>query len=118
MVNSEKQPIKPKPNSLLRELPDVAQCFNQMHNTVMSNGALSKKTKELIAVGISVAIRCQPCIQNHVSTAAKTGNSRAEILEAISVGFMMGGGPAYAYTSEATELLNSLSADKKSSPTK
>jgi AhpD family alkylhydroperoxidase len=112
-VNSEKQPIKPKPASLLRELPDVARCFNQLHDTVMSNGALSEKTKELIAVGISVAIRCQPCIQNHVPAAVKTGSSRAEISEAISVGFMMGGGPAFAYASEAIELLNSISKDKK-----
>ncbi|MFA5572577.1 MAG: carboxymuconolactone decarboxylase family protein [Candidatus Bathyarchaeia archaeon] len=113
MVYSEKEPIKPKPNRLLRKLPEVAQRFNQMHGTIMSSGALSEKTKELIAVGISVAIRCQPCIQNHVSAAVKMGNSQAEILEAISVGILMGGGPAYAYASEAIELLNSLFVDKK-----
>ncbi len=118
-MNSKEQPIKPTPNILLRELPDVARCFNQLHNTVMSNGVLSEKTKELIAVGISVAIRCQPCIQNHVPAAVKTGNSDAEILEAISVGIMMGGGPAYGCASEAIELLNSLSAGKQEdSPTK
>ena len=113
MVYSEKESIKPKPNSVLRELPEVAQRFNQLHGTVMSSGVLSEKTKELVAVGISVAIRCQPCIQNHVSAAVKMGNSRAEILEAISVGILMGGGPAYAYASEAIELLNSLFVDKK-----
>lgn len=114
MVNPKEQTIKPPLNSLLRELPDVVRCFNQLHNTVMSNGVLSEKTKELIAVSISVAIRCQPCIQNHVPAAVKMGNSRDEILEAISVAIMMGGGPAYAYASEAIELLNSLPQKKSS----
>lgn len=113
MVNSEKQPTKPRVNSFFKASPDVAQSFEQLHQTIISDGALPKKTKELIAVGISVAIRCQPCIQNHVPEALKTGSSRNEILEAISVGLLIGGGPSSFYASEATELLNSLLADKK-----
>ena len=103
----------PKPNSLLRQLPDVAHCFNQLHDAIMVDGALSEKTKELIAVGISVAIRCSPCIQNHVTKAMQTGNSDAEISEAISVGILMGGGPAYSYASEAMSLLCGSSEAKK-----
>ncbi len=106
--------IIPKSNSLLRQLPDVANCFNQLHDSIMTDGALSEKTKELIAVGISVAIRCSPCIQNHVAKAVQTGNSDAEVSEAISVGILMGGGPATAYASEAMNLLCRLSEAKKS----
>jgi AhpD family alkylhydroperoxidase len=113
MVNSEKQPTKPRVNSFFKALPDVAKSFDQLHSTIISDGALPQKTKELIAVGISVAIRCQPCIQTHIPEALKTGNSCDEILEAISVGLLIGGGPSSFYASEATDLLNSLSADKK-----
>ena len=109
----EKSPRKNPMTILSIELPEVARCFNQLHDTVMTDGALPEKTKELIAVGISVAIRCSPCIQNHVAMALKTGSSPAEISEAISVGLMMRGGPAVGYASEAIELLSSLSKDKK-----
>ncbi|MGD6933981.1 MAG: carboxymuconolactone decarboxylase family protein [Candidatus Bathyarchaeia archaeon] len=109
----ENRKIIPKSNSLLRQLPQVANCFNQLHDSIMADGALSEKIKELIAVGISVAIRCSPCIQKHVAKALETGNSDAEISEAISVGILMGGGPATAYASEAMNLLYSLSEAKK-----
>jgi AhpD family alkylhydroperoxidase len=93
---------------ILRQLPDVANSFNELHDTIMSDKVLSEKTKELIAVGISVAIRCSPCIQNHVTKAVQTGSSGEEIAEAISVGILMGGGPAYGYASEAMNLLYRL----------
>jgi AhpD family alkylhydroperoxidase len=91
----------------------VARCFNQLHDTVMSNGALSEKTKELIAVGISVTIRCSPCIQRHIPLALQLGNTSDEVSEAISVGLMMGGGPAFNYASEALQILDSTTKDTK-----
>jgi AhpD family alkylhydroperoxidase len=110
----EKSSSRKNPMVILgKELPEVARCFTQLHDTVMADGVLSEKTKELVAVGISVAIRCSPCIQNHVPMALKTGSSPAEISEAVAVGLMMRGGPAVGYASEAIELLNSLSKEKK-----
>jgi len=117
-LNAQENKQKPKPNSLLRALPDVARCFNQFHDVVMADGALSEKQKELIAVGVSVAIRCSPCIQRHVPLALQMGNSPDEISEAISVGLMMGGGPAFGYTSEAMELLASITKNEEKKPTK
>jgi AhpD family alkylhydroperoxidase len=113
----DKQDSPVKPNSLNRQLPKVTQSFFQFHDAVMANGALSEKTKELIAVGISVSIRCSACIQRHVTLAFQLGNSPAEIAEAASVGLMMGGGPALNYATEATALLDSLTKDKKEQKT-
>jgi len=109
----DKQDNSPKSNSLNRQLPEVTKTFFQFHDAVMANGALSEKTKELIAVGISVAVRCSPCIQRHVTLALQLGNQPAEISEAIAVGIMLGGGPAFNYAQEAAQVLESLIKEKK-----
>ena len=79
-----------------------------MEKAAYSDGALSKKFKELIAVGISVTIDCESCIQWHIEQAAKVGATKAEILEAIEVGIEMGGGPATVSARFALEVLESI----------
>lgn len=95
---------------LAQELPEVMENFHQLHDSVLSDAALSAKQKELIAVGISVAIRCSYCIANHVTKAVQAGAGRKEILEAVSVAMLMGGGPAVAYATEAVKVLDDLMA--------
>ncbi|MGQ9558587.1 MAG: carboxymuconolactone decarboxylase family protein [Desulfurispora sp.] len=98
----------PNPNlemQLARELPDVMKGFMQLHSAVIKDGALSAKQKELIALGIAVAVRCSYCIAHHVKQARALGASRQEILEAASVAMLMGGGPAVAYSTEVLKLL-------------
>jgi AhpD family alkylhydroperoxidase len=97
---------------LAQELPEVMKNFHQLHEAVVSEAALSTKQKELIAVGISVAIRCSYCIANHVTKALQMGAGRKEILEAVSVAMMMGGGPAVAYAAEAMKVLDALTEGK------
>ncbi len=84
---------------LREELPELMESFAGMHDAVLREGALSVKTKRLIMLGASVAIRCEPCIRVHARGALEAGASRAEILEAASAGIVMGGGPSAAYTS-------------------
>jgi AhpD family alkylhydroperoxidase len=96
-------------NILFEEIPNTAESFKKFHDSVFQNGALSEKQKELIATAISVALRCSPCINTHTRKALELGNSKEEIAETISIGFLMGGGPAFAYASEALELLRSIS---------
>jgi AhpD family alkylhydroperoxidase len=87
--------------------PDVAKAFSELRKVVFSEGKLSVKQKELIAVGISVAIRCSPCIKSHVSKALEAGATREEILEAASVALIMRGGPAVSYIEELIEQIES-----------
>jgi AhpD family alkylhydroperoxidase len=68
--------------------------FLAMEAAAYADGALPKKHKELIAVGISVVKNCESCMQWHVEQAAKAGASFEEVLEAIEVAIEMGGGPA------------------------
>jgi AhpD family alkylhydroperoxidase len=72
----------------------VYEAFLEMEKAAYSDGALEKRYKELIAVGISLVIDCESCMQWHIEQAARSGASKAEVLEAIDVGIEMGGGPA------------------------
>jgi AhpD family alkylhydroperoxidase len=70
----------------------VYESFLQMEEATYADGALPKKTKELIAVGISVLADCESCMQWHIDQAAACGATPREVLEAIEVGIEMGAG--------------------------
>ena len=70
----------------------VYESFLQMERAAYTDGALPRKTKELIAIGISVVTDCESCMQWHIDQAAACGATQAEILEAIEVGIEMGAG--------------------------
>lgn len=95
-------------HKLESELPGIMGPFQEMHGSVLGEGALAVKAKRLIMVGISVALRCEPCIRVHVRGALEAGASREEILEAAGTAILMGGGPSAAYA--ALYLLDELEA--------
>ena len=87
------------------KIPTTMKAFGDLHGASMKDGALTSKTKELIAVGIAIAIRCDGCIVAHVKDALKAGVTSEEMMETIGVAVMMGGGPAVVYGCEAMEAL-------------
>jgi AhpD family alkylhydroperoxidase len=86
--------------------PDTLKGFNLMHVQAMSDGALDPKTKELIAVALSVGSRCDPCIAFHVHAALRHGATREEIMEVLAVSVMMGGGPSLMYAAHVIEAMD------------
>src|SRR4051812_44135329 len=78
-------------------MPDVVKGFGALHQAAMKPGALTSAEKELIALGIGLAVRCEQCIYAHVQAALKAGASREQVLEAAGVAVMMQGGPSYTY---------------------
>jgi AhpD family alkylhydroperoxidase len=86
----------------------VYAAFLDMQEAAYEDGALAKKYKELTAVGISVALDCESCMQWHIEQAAEAGASFAEILEVIEVAIEMGGGPATVSARFALEMLDSV----------
>lgn len=95
-------------SELLKRKSKVYEAFLKMEEATYQDGALPKKNKELIAVGISVVINCESCMQWHIEQAHQDGATEDEILEAIEVGIEMGGGPATVSTRFALEVLNSI----------
>jgi AhpD family alkylhydroperoxidase len=77
--------------------PDIGRAFGGFFQALMKPGALESKQKELIALGIGVASRCEACIFAHVEKCLKAGATAEEIMEAAGVAVMMGGGPVYTY---------------------
>src|SRR5512146_2177261 len=76
-------------------MPDAVKGFGGLFAAVMKQGSLSVREKELIALGIGMAVRCDPCINLHVQKSLEAGATREQILEAASVAVMMQGGPTY-----------------------
>lgn len=74
-------------------IPDVYSGFVHMHRAAMEDGALSSKTKELIAVGIAVADKCEGCIASHTRQAVRHGATEQEFAETLGVAIQMTGGP-------------------------
>ena len=86
----------------------VYKAFLEMEAATYTDGALPKKTKELIAVGISVTIDCESCMQWHIEQAASAGATLEEVLEAVEVGIEMGGGPATVSARFALEVMDAV----------
>jgi AhpD family alkylhydroperoxidase len=86
----------------------VYKAFLKMEEAAFSDGALSKKNKELIAVGISLVINCESCMQWHIEQAVESGASKEEVLESIEVGIEMGGGPATVSARFALEVMEEI----------
>lgn len=88
--------------------PDVMAGFGGMFQKIMKNGALSVKYKELIALAIGLALRCEPCIILHVKKCLEAGATQEEILEAASVVVMMQGGPSFTHIPLVIDALEEL----------
>jgi len=90
---------------LLELKSGVYAAFLDMERAAFGDGALAKRHKELIAIGISVTIDCESCMQWHIEQAALAGATPEEVLEAVEVGMEMGGGPATVSARFALEVM-------------
>lgn len=87
--------------------------FIELEEKAFSNGALSKKQKELMALSISIVTKCEPCMEWHVQQAHLAGATDEEIYETIDVAIEMGGGPAAAYARFALNALDYHKQNKR-----
>jgi AhpD family alkylhydroperoxidase len=83
--------------------PDVTKAFSAMAKAALETKALDTKTKELIALAIAVAVRCDGCIAFHAEAAAKQGATRDEVMETMGMAMYMGVGPSFIYAAQAVE---------------
>ncbi|WP_068085045.1 carboxymuconolactone decarboxylase family protein [Polycladidibacter stylochi] len=83
--------------------------FGEMAKSAIAPGALDSKTKELMALAVGIAARCDACLGYHTKAAVKYGATREEIMETISVAVYMGGGPSLMYGAEALSAFDEFS---------
>jgi len=101
----------------LRELrggaPEVMKAFSGIAQAALKPSVLDTKTKELIALAIAVAIRCDGCVAFHAEAAVKQGASRDEILETMGMAIYMGAGPSVMYAAQALEAFDQFTEKAK-----
>ena len=90
--------------------PEVMQGFGAMARGSMGAGALDEKTKELIAMAIGVAARCDGCLGFHAKALVRLGATPEEFQEMLGVAVYMGGGPSLMYAAHALEAFEEFSA--------
>lgn len=103
--------LNPLVAQLRQAQPDVLKGFSQMAQGALKPDALDTRTKELIALAISVAIRCEACITFHAKAAVKAGASEAEVAEAMGLAIYMGAGPSVMYAAQALEAVSQWRAE-------
>lgn len=100
----------------LRELrggaPETMKAFGALARAALEPKALDTKTKELIAMAIAVATRCDACVGFHAEAAVRQGASRDEVMEAMGMAIYMGAGPAVMYAAQAVEAFDQFSGAK------
>ncbi len=84
-----------------KEQPEVMGAFHKLSQAATKDGALDKKSKELIALAIAVAVRCDGCIGFHVKKLITLGATKEEINEVCGMSVYMGGGPSLMNAAEA-----------------
>lgn len=92
--------------------PDVMKGFSAIAQAALKANALDTKTKELIALAIAVATRCDGCIAFHAEAAVKQGASRDEVLETMGMAIYMGAGPSVMYAAQALEAFDQFTEKK------
>ena len=101
----------------VRNLKDAAgdtfDAYSALTTKAMADGALDRKTKELIAMVAGITRLCEGCIISHARGAAKAGATREELAEAAGVAIMMNGGPGATYAAKAVAAFDEFAAAKK-----
>ncbi len=92
-----------------KDIPDVMKGFSAMAGAALANGAVDKKTKEMIALAIGVAGHCKGCIGFHVKALVALGVTREELVEVLGMAIYMGGGPSLMYAAEAMQAFEEFS---------
>jgi len=92
--------------SLASAQPAVTKDFGGLHVAGAAPGPLDTKTKELMALAISVVVRCDDCIAFHIHDAIEAGATREEMADAIGVAVLMGGGPGMIYGTHAIQAVD------------
>jgi len=77
--------VRPQPSSYTMVDPRFREIYFQFYKETYKPSVLDRKTKELVAIGASLAAKCQGCLEGHIKKALKFGATREEISEAIAI---------------------------------
>ncbi len=90
------------------ERSDLYEAYEQWSQRVFAEGALSRKSKHLMAMAVAHAIHCPYCIDAHTRSAYSAGATREEITEAIHVASVIRGGACLVHGVQALDALEEM----------
>ena len=85
--------------------PEVVRTFGRHHQAALGDGEVDRRTKELMALAISVVTGCEGCCEHHLVAARSAGASDAQLAETLGVAVLMGGGPAYTQAGRVAAIM-------------
>lgn len=85
----------------------IKRFFNMDTNTY-KEGAVDVKTKELLGLVASTVLRCNDCIDYHLEQCAKSGSSKAEIIDSLNVALIVGGSIVIPHLRHAVDTIEML----------
>lgn len=103
--------MRAKIREMNKLIPETASGFATLSKAVKDGGTLDVKTKEFLALAISIAERCEPCIGFHVEALMRAGGTREELGDVLSMNIQMGGGPALMYAAKTLEAWDQMAAE-------
>ncbi|MFC3570039.1 carboxymuconolactone decarboxylase family protein [Paracoccus simplex] len=93
-----------------KAIPEVMKGFGALSQAVDAGPALEAKTREMVALGMAIVQRCEPCILFHVEALMKAGASREELAGVLAMAIQMSGGPGMMYAGHALACWDELAA--------
>src|SRR5881396_1618214 len=82
--------------------------FFALDTQAYEDGALDKKTKELMGLTASIVLRCDDCITYHIKQCAGAGVTREEFLDAFNVALVVGGSITIPHLRSAIERVDEV----------
>jgi len=93
--------------------PEAMKGFSALARGATAPGALDTKTKELMALAIGIAARCDGCLAFHARAVADQDATREEVMETIAMAVYMGGGPSLMYGALALEAFDHFCGEEE-----
>lgn len=106
---SKRDDMRDALRTLYKAAPEQTRGFGALTKSVKEAGVLGQKEKELVATGMALVMRCEPCIITHVEALVKLGATREELTDVIAMGMQMSGGPGMMYGAKALACWDELS---------
>jgi AhpD family alkylhydroperoxidase len=95
-------------------IPEAMKGFSALAKASTAPGTLDPKTKELVALALGIAARCDGCLAFHAKAVVELGGSRDEVMEIVAMAVYMGGGPSLMYGAMALEAYDQFAAERTS----
>lgn len=95
-------------DKILKDNNKVLKRIFNLDTNSFAEGALDKKTKELLGLVASLVLRCDDCVKYHLESSYKAGFTKVEVVEAMSIGTLVGGTIVIPHLRRAYEYWDAL----------